>query len=87
MQAHVEPWRTSKTEGKFKMQSEQSKNQLAYTIKRAAELANLSVSGLYNAIRANQLRAVKCGRRTLIKHVDLEAFVDGLPAFHSGDAA
>ena len=43
---------------------------LAYTIKEVSKLVGISRSKLYQAIQNRELRAVKCGHRTLIMAKD-----------------
>lgn len=50
-------------------------NPLAYTVNDAARVAGISRSYLYLAIKAGHLRPIKMGRRTLILHRDLEAWL------------
>ena len=53
---------------------------LSYGIKEASQKTGLSRSSLYLAISTKQLRAVKCGSRTLIQVKDLKAWMDSWPA-------
>jgi excisionase family DNA binding protein len=55
-------------------------DKMAYAIKEACQKAQVSRSKLYQAIGNDQLRAVKCGRKTLILTKDLQAWVDSWPA-------
>jgi excisionase family DNA binding protein len=57
----------------------QETNRLAYSVAETARLAGLGRDTVYQAIREGQLIARKCGRRTLINHADLEAFLRSLP--------
>jgi excisionase family DNA binding protein len=52
---------------------------LAHTIKEVRELVGVSHTKLYQAIQNKELRAVKCGRRTLILVKDLQAWIDAWP--------
>jgi excisionase family DNA binding protein len=52
---------------------------LAYTIKEACEKSGVSRSTLYQTIGNKQLRAVKCGRKTLILANDFLTWVQSWP--------
>jgi len=52
---------------------------LAYTLKEVSDLVGLSRSALYEAIGDGHLRAVKCGRRTLVLSQDLQDWLGKLP--------
>lgn len=52
---------------------------LSYTIAEAHERARLGRTKIYEAINTGDLRAVKCGRRTLILHDDLVRYLQSLP--------
>jgi excisionase family DNA binding protein len=52
---------------------------LAYTMKEVRKLIGIGRSTLYAAIGANEIRAVKYGRRTLILAKDLHAWLEKLP--------
>lgn len=56
---------------------------LAFTIPEAVKVSGLSRSAIYEAMKRGDLRARKAGRRTLISTGDLQAFLDGLPAFRA----
>jgi hypothetical protein len=51
---------------------------LAYAIPVAVKVTNLSRTLIYEEIRKGNLRAKKCGARTVILHDDLMAFLKGL---------
>ena len=53
---------------------------LAYQINEAAKIAGIGRTKLYEAIRDGHLIARKYGKRTLIEHDALKAFLGGLPA-------
>jgi excisionase family DNA binding protein len=53
--------------------------QLAYSPAEAAELGGISLAKLYDEARHNRLTIRKSGRRSLITHRDLEAWLNGLP--------
>jgi excisionase family DNA binding protein len=52
---------------------------LGYTVAEAWAVAGIGRSSLYKAIRSGQLRAVKCGKRTLLLPGDLRRWLEGLP--------
>lgn len=49
---------------------------ISRTLAETSKLTGLSRSSLYKAISEGRLRAVKCGGRTLILTVDLQAWMD-----------
>jgi excisionase family DNA binding protein len=53
--------------------------QLAYSPAEAAELGGISLAKLYSEARNNRLTIRKSGRRSLITHRDLEAWLNALP--------
>lgn len=57
---------------------------IAVTIPEASSLTGLSRSRIYEFLGA-ELKAVKAGRRTLIRLVDLEAFMAALPSYKAGE--
>jgi excisionase family DNA binding protein len=52
---------------------------LAYTIKEICKLIGISRATFCQAMQNKELRAVKCGRRTLIMAKDLEAWMQAWP--------
>ena len=54
-------------------------NPLIHTIREACERVRIGHTGLYQAINAGALRAVKRGRRTLILDKDLVQYAQSLP--------
>jgi excisionase family DNA binding protein len=52
---------------------------LAYTVKEVRKVVGMSHTKLYRAMQNKELRAVKCGHRTLIMAKDLQAWIDGWP--------
>jgi excisionase family DNA binding protein len=57
---------------------------LAYHVDEAVRISGLGRSKLYQAVSSGELRALKCGRRTLIRAEDLEAFISSLPSIKGG---
>lgn len=53
---------------------------LSYSIKDVSKQTGLSRSRIYLAISTGELRATKCGHRTLIQAKDLNAWIDSWPA-------
>lgn len=51
---------------------------LAYTIKDAVKITGMSRSRLYEELKAGNLVAKKMGRRTLIPHESIEAWLNNL---------
>jgi excisionase family DNA binding protein len=52
---------------------------ISFSVQVAAVRSGISRSKLYEAIRDGKLQAKKFGRSTLIREVDLSAFLDSLP--------
>src|SRR6516164_4107905 len=53
---------------------------LAYSIAQACEIANISRTSVYDAIKSGKLIARKNGRRTVILAEDLRLWLQDLPA-------
>ena len=53
---------------------------LAYSIPQAVHVSGLGRSTLYELMTAGHLPFVKCGKRRLIRHVDLDALLAQLAA-------
>ena len=51
-------------------------HKLSYSIREAAEVSGIGRTTIYDLIKAEQLRPVKIGTRTLIRHSDLEALLE-----------
>ena len=51
-------------------------HKLSYSIREAAEVSGIGRTTIYDLIKAAQLRPVKIGTRTLIRHSDLEALLE-----------
>ena len=49
---------------------------LSYSINEAVEVSGIGRTTIYDLIKAEQLRSVKIGTRTLIRHSDLEALLE-----------
>ena len=60
---------------------------IAFTLKEAARASGISRSLLYLAIGRSELRARKCGARTLILDSDLRRFLRNLPRLTKAGAA
>jgi len=52
----------------------------ALRVSEACSALAISRSKLYLELAAGRLRAVKCGRRTLIPATEIKAWLDSLPA-------
>lgn len=63
------------------------RGRLAYSIDEVTELSGLGRTLIFQAIRDKRLLAVKCGRRTIIRREDLDAFLRALPAAGCGNDA
>jgi excisionase family DNA binding protein len=55
-------------------------SQLLYSLEDAWTTLGVGRSTLYELIAAGDIQAVKVGRRTLIRHDELERYVQALPA-------
>jgi excisionase family DNA binding protein len=53
---------------------------IALTVKQSVAAAGVCKTYLYEAIKRKELAARKAGRRTLILHEDLRAWLEGLPS-------
>ncbi len=51
---------------------------LAWSVAEAAEIIGISQRKMFDLIRDGSVHSIKVGGRRLIRHVDLERFVDGL---------
>jgi hypothetical protein len=60
---------------------EEDSRRIAFTLKEAARASGISRSLLYVAIGRGELRARKCGARTVILDSDLRRFLNRLPRF------
>lgn len=54
---------------------------LFYTTQEAVRVTGITRSSLYVALKDGTLRAVKHGKRTMIRRTDLLLFMDSLPAW------
>lgn len=54
----------------------QPEYRISYSVPDAAKAVGVSRSALYTFIQSKALPIVKIGNRTLIRHVDLQQFVD-----------
>lgn len=54
--------------------------QLAYSVSEASKMSGIGRTNLYEAIKDGDLKIRKRGHRTIIRHEDLKAFIDALPA-------
>ncbi|WP_246102749.1 helix-turn-helix domain-containing protein [Methylobacterium terricola] len=59
-------------------------DRIAYRINEAAAAIGVCRATVYKLIAAGELRAGKRGSTTLIRRVDLEAFIDAMPASRGG---
>jgi len=55
-------------------------SKLAYSVGEVSKLVGISRSAIYLALRAKELRAVKCGRKMLVLARDLNEWLEKLPA-------
>jgi predicted DNA-binding transcriptional regulator AlpA len=61
--------------------TEHNTSSLAYTIPGAVAATGLSRSTLYGAITKGELKARKCGKRTIILDSDMRRWLESLPFF------
>jgi excisionase family DNA binding protein len=52
-------------------------DRLVYSVKEAAQLLGLSLTGCYNCIAAGEIPAVRIGKRVVIPKARLEALLQG----------
>lgn len=50
----------------------------AFSIPEVCQISSIGRTRVYGEIKAGNLRAKKCGRRTVIRAEDLDAWLDGL---------
>lgn len=53
---------------------------MAYRVKEAAEVLAISRSRFYELVSAGEIRILKQGARTLVRHSELQAYLDRLEA-------
>ena len=61
--------------------------QLALTVPEACAVARIGRTSLYAAIKNGELVAAKCGRKTIIRVADLQAWLARLPTVATIPAA
>lgn len=54
---------------------------ISYTIEEAVKITGLGRTRLYQELKSGRLPAVKLGRRTLIPHSSLQAWLDDLDTY------
>lgn len=59
----------------------------AYTLSEVSAISGIGNTKLYEALKAGKLPAKKLGKRTLILHKDLEAFMNSLTDYSSSGEA
>jgi len=75
----VEPWPEKKNDDQEKQNHRVSiAEQLALTLKEAAQLAGLPRTFIEQSVEAGKLKAFKIGNATYVKRSDLEAFIQSL---------
>lgn len=57
----------------------------ALSVKEAAEIIGCGETTVYGKIKSRELKARKCGHRTLILDADLREFLDNLPVMGVDD--
>lgn len=62
-------------------------NKISYSIPEAVRITSLGRSTIYGAMKTGQLKARKCGKRTVILESDLSTFLKALPALGEARAA
>jgi excisionase family DNA binding protein len=62
------------------MTSAQTVQKVAYSIPEFSEITSICRTSVFAEIKAGRLRAVKCGKRTLIPAAALAAWLDSLSA-------
>lgn len=60
--------------------------QLAYSINDGARRVNISRAEMYRILKRGDLRAKKQGRRTVVLHADLQAYLASLPDYQAAAA-
>lgn len=54
------------------------------TFPEAIQFSGISRTGLYEALKRQDITAKKAGRRTLLSFADLEAYLASLPTYQPG---
>ncbi len=52
-----------------------------YSVNGALIYANVGRTTFYDALAKGNLRAIKCGRRTLVPVAELDRWMDSMPAY------
>ncbi len=55
-------------------------HRLAYSVEEAGQMIGISRRTIYELIRSGQLVSIKIGSRRLVRHVDLERYLDSVSA-------
>lgn len=66
-----------------KLNTTEADEQLAYSINDGARRANISRAEMYRILKRGDLRAKKQGRRTVVLHADLQAYLANLPDYRA----
>jgi excisionase family DNA binding protein len=62
-------------------------NTQAFTVREFCAAYRISRDSFYSEVRRGQLRAIKLGKKTLVRKADAEAWSASLPALKLGPAA
>lgn len=63
---------------------DRSETPICLTITGAVRASGMSRTAIYAALRERKLSAFKAGKRTLIRHESLVAYLNSLPAYKAG---
>jgi excisionase family DNA binding protein len=77
--------RSRKNKRKSHTESSQKEQALLVSIATAAAMLGRSKSGVFKLMQSGELKALKCGRRTMIAVAEIHRYIESLPVRTAGE--